>query len=384
MSEHINPYTSDKKKPKIMELYKKGNFPKSGETPKKVNLATADELDKVSLATRMDFAKKLSKKYTTTLSNVTITIPSDCRHVELLPLSSLNIFDTSNPGKSIRDEKFLQDFESRLEKTETGVEKVVVFAGDLFGWQWKMSELTKADITDDNKVLWFGINLRQKEIIKITKRLLKSDAHIVFMRGAQENNIMKVLDGRDVIQEIIDTLKTDEKLDTSKLYYVNEGVQEIVQFERVNSKGKLMHYPVELRTNNALSKATSVSGYLAASIKNNGPKFPNVFSIDFNGNVTGLIDADHYSMSSVKVYNETPKGKKPTLASKTHDELTLTLEDDGTISKTYGGSMFLETPDPAELKLAEQLERNRCLYDLVESKIKDDKIKVYETITKRK
>ena len=81
MSEHINPYTSDKKKPKIMELYKKGNFPKSGETPKKVNLATADELDKVSLATRMDFAKKLSKKYTTTLSNVTITIPSDCKHV---------------------------------------------------------------------------------------------------------------------------------------------------------------------------------------------------------------------------------------------------------------------------------------------------------------
>ncbi len=379
----VNPYTSEKKKPIIIDMYKKGNFPKNGKKPKKVNLVTADELSKTKLANSSDFSQKLKSKQTANTSKVIIHIDDTCNHIELLPLSSLNIFDTSNPGKSIRDSKFLSQFEKKLNK-ENGVEKVVILAGDLFGWQWKLSELNKADITSNNKVLWFGINLRQKELIKITKRLLKTDAHIIFMRGAQENEIMKVLDGRDVIQEIIDILKADEKISTSKLDYVNEGVQEIIQFEKVNSKGKLMYYPVELRTNNALSKATSVSGYLSASIKNNGSKFPNVFSIDFNGNVTGLIDADHYSMSSVKVYNETPKGKKPTLASKTHDELTLTLEDDGTISKAYGSSMFLDTPDPAELKLAEQLEKNRCLYDLVESKIKEDKIETYKTIAKRK
>ena len=383
MSEQINPYTSDKKKPKIMELYREGNFPKKGNRPKKVNLASADELDEVTLANQSDFTKKLSKKSTGNISHVEITLPDTCQHVELLPLSSLNMFDTSNPGKSIRDEKFLSYFDERLVRTNDSVEKVVFLAGDLFGWQWKMSELTKADITEDNKVLWFGINLRQKELTKIVKRLLKSDAHIILMRGAQENNIMKVLDGRDVIQEVIDNLTSDPKVNTDRLYYVNEGVQEIVQFTKRNSKGKVIHYPIELRTNNALSKATSVSGYLSASIKNNGAKMPGVFAIDFNGNMTGLIDVDHYSMSSVKVYNETPRGKKPTLASKSNDELTLSLEDDGTISRTYGGTTFLEKPKPSELLLATQLEKNRCLYDEIAHRIEEDRIKIYHEITKK-
>ena len=59
MSETPNPYTSEKKKKPLMDLYKKGNFPEEGKQPRKVNLATADELEKVTLAKRMEFAKKL-------------------------------------------------------------------------------------------------------------------------------------------------------------------------------------------------------------------------------------------------------------------------------------------------------------------------------------
>ena len=81
MSEQINPYTSDKKKPKIMELYREGNFPKKGNRPKKVNLASADELDEVTLANQSDFTKKLSKKSTGNISHVEITLPDTCQHV---------------------------------------------------------------------------------------------------------------------------------------------------------------------------------------------------------------------------------------------------------------------------------------------------------------
>ena len=96
MSETPNPYTSEKKKKPLMELYKKGNFPEEGKQPKKVNLATADELENVTLAKRMEYAKKLKAKHTLNISNVIIDLPKTCSKVELFPLSSLNIFDTSS------------------------------------------------------------------------------------------------------------------------------------------------------------------------------------------------------------------------------------------------------------------------------------------------
>lgn len=383
MSETPNPYTSDKKKKPLMELYKKGNFPKQGKQPKKVNLASADELDNATLATKHDFKKRLDNKPTANISNVVIPIPTYCNQVQIIPLSSLNIFDTSNPGKSIRNEKYLNNLCAKL-TTNTYQEKIVVLGGDLFGWQWKMSELAKADITQDNKVLWFGINLRLKELVRITTMLLKTGAHVVLMRGAQENRIMKVLDGRDVIEELIETIKSNDKIKNCNLYYVNEGVSEIIQLAKLDEKGKTTYYPIELRTNNALSKATSVKGYLAASQKNNGQAYSDILSIDFNGNISGQIDKNHISVSPNKTYKETPVGKKPPLASKTNNELSLFLETDGSISVVQGDSSFLTTNNTAEQELSEKIARNRGLFNIATDKIRLEQFEAYKNIVTKK
>ena len=383
MSETPNPYTSEKKKKPLMELYQKGNFPKKGKQPKKVNLATADELEQASLATATDFKKKLDNKPTANVSSVVIQIPTDCNQVQIIPLSSLNIFDTSNPGKSLRNNKYLTSLCTKL-NSNPAKEKVVVLGGDLFGWQWKMSELAKADITEDNKSLWFGINLRLKELTKIVKMLLKTNAHVVLMRGAQENRIMKVLNGRDVIEELIDNVKSDDKIKNCNVYYVNEGVSEIIQLEKLTEKGKTIFYPIELRPNNALSKATSVKGYLPASQKNNGQAYPEILSIDFNGNIAGQIDKNHISVSPIKTYKETPVGKKPPLASKTNDELSLFLEEDGTISVVQGDSSFLTSHNALEQELNEKIARNRGLFNIATDKIRLEQFEAYKNIVTKK
>lgn len=379
MSETPNPYTSEKKKKPLMELYKKGNFPEEGKQPKKVNLATADELENVTLAKRMEYAKKLKAKHTLNISNVIIDLPKTCSKVELFPLSSLNIFDTSNPGKSVRDDKYISELCKKLNK-----DSIVVMGGDLFGKQWKMADLAKADITEDNKVLWFGINYRMKEIVKIVTKLLNTEAHIVLMRGSQENEIMKRLDGRDVIQEVIDTVILSGKAQNENLYYVNEGVQEIIQIAKPNKHGKIVYYPIELRTNNALSKTTTAKGYLSASIKSNGEPYPDIPSIDFNGNIVGQINENHYSLSPEKVYNETPVGKKPTLSPKTYNQLTMFLNDDGTMDVLQGDSNFLAEDNTEEIELSKKLAYNNCLFDLAESKIKEEKFKAYQNIVTKK
>lgn len=379
MSETPNPYTSEKKKKPLMELYKKGNFPEEGKQPKKVNLATSDELENATLAKRMEFSKKLKEKHTLNISNVIIEFPKECDQVELFPLSSLNIFDTSNPGKSVRDSKYINELCKKLNKNS-----IVVMGGDLFGKQWKMTDLAKADITEDNKVLWFGINYRLKEIVKIVTKLLSTDAHIVMMRGSQENEIMKRLDGRDVIQEVIDTVILSGKAEKDNLYYVNEGVQEIIQIAKVNKHGKKVYYPIELRTNNALSKTTTAKGYLSASIKSNGMPYSDMPSIDFNGNIVGQINENHYSVSPEKVYNETPVGKKPTLSPKTYNQLTMLLGDDGTMDVIQGDSNFLLEDNTAELELSKKLANNSCLYELAESKIREEKFKAYKNIATKK
>ena len=339
MSERVNPYSSEGKKAEIIKKYIEANFPQSGKRPKKVNLVTAKELSESTLAGPREYSDKLSRKYTENVSNVEVIIPETCDQVEIYPLSSLNVYDTSNPGKGLRSGKYIDTIINKV-NVENGNAKVIIMGGDLFGWQWKMAELTKADITEDNKILWFGINIRVKEISKIITKLLKTNAHIILMRGAQENRIMKVLDGRDVIQEVIENVKAKNPECASRLYYVNEGVQEIVQFSRVNSKGKTIYYPIELRTNNALSKATTVSGYLTASQKNNGVSYPNILSLDFNGNKTGLIDADHFSFSPTKVTVETPVGKKPKLATKMNNQVNLYLKEDGTYDYSFGESII--------------------------------------------
>ncbi|MBR2467980.1 MAG: hypothetical protein IKB42_02940 [Clostridia bacterium] len=379
MSETPNPYTSEKKKKPLMDLYKKGNFPEEGKQPKKVNLATADELENATLAKRMEFAKKLKQKHTLNISNVVVELPKGCDHVELFPLSSLNIFDTSNPGKSVRDDKYINELCRKLNKNS-----IVVMGGDLFGKQWKMADLAKADITEDNKVMWFGINYRLKELIKIVTKLLNTDAHIVLMRGSQENEIMKRLDGRDVIQELIDTVILKGKAEKGNLYYVNEGVQEIIQLAKPNSRGKIVYYPIELRTNNALSKTTTAKGYLSASIKSNGEPYAEIPSIDFNGNIVGQINENHYSVSPEKVYNETPVGKKPTLSPKTYNQLTMFLNDDGTMDIVQGDSNFLTEDNTAEIELSKKLAHNTCLFDLAESKLREEKFKAYGNIVSKK
>ncbi len=383
MSETPNPYTSEKKKKPLMELYKKGNFPEEGKQPKKVNLASAEELENVTLAKRADFARKLKQKHTQNISNVVIELPKDTETVELFPLSSLNIFDTSNPGKSVRDDKYINHLCEKL-NNDNGSEKIVIMGGDLFGWQWKLSELAKADISEDNKVFWFGINYRMKEVVKIVTKLLNTNAHVVLMRGAQENRIMKVLDGRDVIQEVIDTVIESGKAPNGELYYVNEGVQEIIQLAKPNKNGKLMYYPIELRTNNALSKATTAKGYLSASIKNNGTPYPDILSIDFNGNMVGQIEENLISVSPEKVYNETPVGKKPTLSPKRNNQLTLFLEDDATLSYIQGDTDFLAENNSAEKVQSEKIAKNRCLFDMAESKIKEERFKAYQHIIEKK
>lgn len=353
-----------------------------------VNYATMEEVQKFVFANKSDYDAQLLEKKTKQISEQEISLDKAHKFLKLVFFSSAHYYDMGNP--QLKDNRGV--FREKLESHRDDVKTAVIFAGDLFGTEWKMknfrnakfveNEDGSAEVTDEkgNVVLYYGLNKRMKELEKDIMYALKSGADVYLMRGAEEHDIYKSI-GRNILKEVYERIQDaiDKKeIDKSKLHYIDEGASLRVNFARQKQDDEVIYGTIGLQTNNT-DKAFSPQASIRASEKNNGSLNCDIRFVT-NANAVGNFGSNTFYVSPQCQFLRTPQGKKPNLAPRDNDVFLLSMEEAHNISVRVGDFV----PDVESTLAAKEYEeeyKNKVLLDIAQEKLKQ---KIKSTVVLRR
>lgn len=343
-----------------------------------VNYATVDEVEKFVFANKADYDTQLLDKKTKQISEQEITLDKDHKYLKLVFFSSAHYYDMGNP--QMKGNRGV--FREKLKTNREDVKTVVIFGGDLFGTEWKMKNFRNAKFIENedgttslemenekgNKVLYYGLNKRMKELEKDIIYALKSGADVYLMRGAEEHDIYKSI-GRNILKEVYERMQESvEKfgIDKSALHYIDEGASLCVNVAREKENGEVVYGTIGLQTNNT-DKAYTAQGSIRASDKSNGGLNCDIRFVT-NANVAGNFGSNSFYVSPQCQYLRTPQGKKPTLAPRDNDVFMLSMEEAHNISVRVGDFV----PDIESTIMIDEYKeqyKNKVLLDIAQKKI---------------
>lgn len=348
-----------------------------------VNYATMDEVRKFVFANKPDWEQQILDKNVEKISQQEFTMDKDDKFLRLIFFNSTHYFDVDN--YQMLNNRDL--FKNQLAINQQGVKTCVVFAGDLFGSEWKMQNFNNAKFSenkdgtrdivytsDEGKVVYYyGLKKRMQQLETDIWIALNSGAEVYLMRGAEEHEIYQFT-GRNILKEVYEKINArlgdNNTIPPENLHYINESASLVVNMTRHKPDGSMVCGTIGLQTNNT-DKAYTAQGGVNSANKSNGSLNCDIRFVS-NANTVGNFSGTYY-VSPQCVYYRTPHKKNPRHAPHDNNVFLLSLERPHQFDVSVGERVNNPT---ANLEYAEYKEKykNNVLYDIAVEKLKRQQI----------